>query len=755
MPVSISLLRRWFAAAAVFVVLAVAGTYFFARHKVQNALKQVPGKMGVEIQQSANGFTISKSEQGRTLFKMEASKAVQFKLDGRTELHDVRITVYGRDSDRFDQLFGDDFEYDPHTGDAVAKGVVNIQLNANPGGTTQSDQATPNGLKNPIHLKTSGLVFNQKTGNAYTREQIEFELPQGTGSARGFTYSASDNMLSLDADVKINLTGENPATITAAKGSIRKEPRVILLDTPHFQSATQVSQAEKAEIRLRADNTIETVHADGGVKVAEREGQAGKVQSARLESNQLDLIVEDSGDLLLSANFSGDVKFEGSGTQSVHGKAGRVLVNFGSKNQVNKLHADQNVLLSMASNATSQSARALNADLTAPAIDVIIAEGRHIERAETLGAARFIINPASETKGEQTTITAQKFVARFDDDGQVTSFHGAPEARIVSQNLGQPDRVSSSESVDASFLNGVLNEITQAGNVTYFDGERKAFANVGRYRPTSQVLTLEGSPRISDGGMTTTARFLTFNRTTGDASAEGNVKTTYSGLKAQPSGAMLASSSPIHVTAQTMTAHQKSATALYSGDVRLWQDANVVTAPAIEFDRDNRSLVAKGTKGQLISTVLFQSSRNAKVGPISISSLNLNYEDRQRQAMFEGGVRAAASDLTITSDKMTAFLTTRGQDSSAQGASSPGKIDRIVSEGSVVITQPNRHATGNKLVYTISDDTFVLTGGPPSIFDAEHGKITGVSLTLYRHDDRVLVKGDPATPAVTQTRVAR
>ena len=58
--------------------------------------------------------------------------------------------------------------------------------------------------------------------------------------------------------------------------------------------------------------------------------------------------------------------------------------------------------------------------------------------------------------------------------------------------------------------------------------------------------------------------------------------------------------------------------------------------------------------------------------------------------------------------------------------------------------QPNRRATGEKLVYTAADDKFVLTGGPPSIFDAEHGKITGDSLTFYRRDDRVLVEGKQA-----------
>jgi len=72
-----------------------------------------------------------------------------------------------------------------------------------------------------------------------------------------------------------------------------------------------------------------------------------------------------------------------------------------------------------------------------------------------------------------------------------------------------------------------------------------------------------------------------------------------------------------------------------------------------------------------------------------------------------------------------------------------------------VVTQPNRQATGDRLVYTTEDDKFVLTGGPPSIFDAEHGKITGVSLTLFGHDDRVVVEGSNSAPTVTETRVAR
>jgi lipopolysaccharide export system protein LptA len=80
-------------------------------------------------------------------------------------------------------------------------------------------------------------------------------------------------------------------------------------------------------------------------------------------------------------------------------------------------------------------------------------------------------------------------------------------------------------------------------------------------------------------------------------------------------------------------------------------------------------------------------------------------------------------------------------------------------EHSVVMTQPTRRATGDRLVYTAAEGKFVLTGGPlsgpPSIFDAERGKTTGDSLTFYRHDDRVLVEGKETSPTITRTEVAR
>jgi lipopolysaccharide export system protein LptA len=204
-----------------------------------------------------------------------------------------------------------------------------------------------------------------------------------------------------------------------------------------------------------------------------------------------------------------------------------------------------------------------------------------------------------------------------------------------------------------------------------------------------------------------------------------------------------------------MMVHGSSAVALYSGGARLWQDANAVDAPTIEFDRDHRSMVANGSQAQTVSTVLEQVDKSGKSTPVAITSAGLNYKDADRCAHFDGGVVAKGADLTITSLQMDAFLQPRGQNFSGSSPISGGKLDKIIAYGKVVITQPNRLATGNQLVYNTEDDKFVLTGGPPSIFDAEHGRITGVSLTLFRHDDRVLVEGSSSEPTITETRVAR
>ena len=207
MPLPVYRLRRWLLAAAVVFTAVVGGMYFYARVRARNVLKEVPDKIGYDIKQTATGFQFSKSDGGRTLFTIQATDVKQFKFNGRAELHNVSIVLYGRDSTRFDQISGEDFAYDPKSGDVTANGEVQIDLEANPAGLTGPDQATPKELKNPIHLKTRDLVFNRETGNAWTNAKVEFRTPQATGSAVGVQYAGKANTLTLTSQIHVLLTG--------------------------------------------------------------------------------------------------------------------------------------------------------------------------------------------------------------------------------------------------------------------------------------------------------------------------------------------------------------------------------------------------------------------------------------------------------------------------------------------------------------------------------------------------------------------
>jgi lipopolysaccharide export system protein LptA len=827
MPLKVYRLRRLLAATAVLLTLVVAGMYFYARSKATNVLKQFPGKIGYDIKQTASGFQFSKSDGKRTLFTIQASDVKEFKLNGNAELHNVSIVLYGRDSSRFDQIYGDDFAYNQKTGDVTAKGDVQIDLVANPAGLASPDQATPKELKNPIHLKTRDLVFNKDSGNAMTAARVEFQTPEATGWAMGVKYAGKSNTLTLSSQIHLVLNGSYAALIEAEHGIITNDPREIILDHPHLTRQDGTVQSDQAVFYLGRENQVERVLATGNfttetrMQEAKRSGSAKTRTSSgknaaqpepsemRSRADQAEFLLEGKHDLLRTAVLTGSVHIEQTGLQPMQGDAGRMILDFAGQNELQKVHALDGVHLTQKAATSSQPAAKGIAtgpqdfELTAPIIDFRIAQGHTLKHAVTSGTAQITIaeavaagsGSAQSLRAQRTVVTAGKFEAEFassEGRNHLASVHGAPGARIVNSTSGEPDRISTSDAVDAAFLpQGGIEAITQQGNVAYTDGQSpekrmQAWANSARYTPSDQMLLLTGSPRVVNGGMATTANTIRINRTSGDALAQDDVKSTYSELKEQPDGALLASSSPIHVAAHSMTAHNNSGVALYTGNARLWQDANIVEAPTIQFDRDHRSLTAQGTPARPVQTILVQAEKvkadqveTEKAGtestaptgksagkaagksaplsgstPIAITAAKLTYVDSERRVHYEGGVMAKGGDFTATAKTLDAYLVPRSQTTNKPSFVSSGQLDRMVAQDEVVIQQPKRRAEGQKLVYTAAEDKFVLTGGPPSIFDAEQGKITGVSLTFFRRDDRVLVEGGASAPVVTQTRVA-
>ena len=738
MPLDPKRLRRWFAAGAILAVLVAA--YFYLRGILKSApVAQAPRTLPGNVEKSGKGFTFSQSEGGKTLFTIRAASFEQFKEGGKAELQDVSIIVYGRDASRSDQIYGSKFSYDQSTGDITAEGEVHIDLDANSTGSAQADQTGAPETTNVIHVKTSELTFNKTSGVAHTDQRIEFRVPQASGSAVGALYDSHKSVLTLQSAVKIVRADEQKSSLAAQSASISKDPRAIIFRGATIEQPPRTMTAERLSVLLREDNSVDRILASGNVHAYAKGDKPFEVAASEGE------LALDNSNQLRSGVMKGDVSFESRGPSPAHGKTGRLLLSFGTRGRLAKARAEDGVDITQGPAAKSE-------ELKAAAVDVLFGPGNHVEKATTSSGPAQIVLAQTSQKTTTTTISAGQFDAKFNAQNRLSSVFGSPDARIVSVTPGQPDRVASGHDVSATFNDqGGISAADLTGAFNYQEAQRTATAERAHYNPADDSLALIGSPRIVDTGMVITADSIQLNQKTGSAVARGDVKTTYNDLKPQANGAMFSSSDPVHVTGTTAVANRGTGVAHYTA-ARLWQGANIVEAPSLTFDKAHRSLLAQSDKTGRVTSVFLSPQKSGTAKPVNVTADRLTYVDSDRKAVFSGSVLLRNDDFTMTADTAQILLAARGQGGDKGG----NQLDRIVAQGDIVIQEPERKATGRQLVYTASDQKFVLTGSSakkPSIFDAEHGQISGDSLTFYTHDGRVLVGSGESSQNLTPTRI--
>ena len=167
-------------------------------------------------------------------------------------------------------------------------------------------------------------------------------------------------------------------------------------------------------------------------------------------------------------------------------------------------------------------------------------------------------------------------------------------------------------------------------------------------------------------------------------------------------------------------------------------------------------------------------------GLVRITSSLLVYSDSSRQAEFTGGIRVLDQNGEMVGQQATVFFSPASVDKAARpdGADVPatsaaakqrrsarpgpnltgllgGNVERIVATQHIEITQPGRKATGERLVYTASDQMFVLTGtaaAPPRVTDAAQGATTGAELIFHSGDESVIVSGNHGEASAQRVR---
>lgn len=775
MRVTIERLRRWVLGAACLLVAVVAGFVLYGRYRFRHIEKDLPARLGANIQQTATGWSYSQSSEGHTLFTIKASKESQLK-SGHVLLHDVDITLYGAPgSGRQDRIWGSDFDYDEKAGIAISQGDVNIELSGVNGSTPAAPGTPPQ--SNAIRVRTSGLTFMQKTGDANTAQPVEFQLPRAAGSAVGASYNSKTGVLVLNSAVKITTSSNGrSAVVNAAHATMLRNSMQAFLDSASMQYEQEDGSADAATVFFRRDGTAERIDAkghvrmrnDNGATVASEAAQVlmnsdseptqaaldGGVQFAAVQPNQRMQGSAGSGTLLFAsegesgetalhhAEFRQAVHFtdeiaglpkdpRGRATKQVQGE--KVDVDFAPKHkrgavQASKVTADGSPVVTMQqipSKGPEQSTRISGDQLVAT-----LGAGNVLQTLDGTGHTRLVEQGAD---GSHDTSQGDVLHATF---AQQAGAAVPGNAKPVKSAKEQEPRLVTT--LDTAIQDGhvVMTETpTKKPGAATQPATLTGWAQHAEFHAADEVLHLTGRPRIDDGQtMQMAAERIDYHRRTQDAAAEGNVKATYTQEGKGQGGAVGfggGGNGPVHIVAGRAAMQHASQTTDFFGTVsdpaRMWQGGDTLTAPVIEIDRSRDVLKAWGedTGGQpaVRATFLTTTKKGQQPSSAEVQSQTLLYSDKDRQADFHGSVTMEQADGVIHADDGRVFLKPeRTEKSGAEAEKQPeqkqgsqkqnSQIQRMVAQGHVVFTQPGRKGEGEKLVYTADDGRYVLTGTP-------------------------------------------
>jgi lipopolysaccharide export system protein LptA len=803
MRITIKRLRWLIAGLACMLIGVLGGFLVYARYRIRHFGGDLPGKLGINIQQTANGYMFSQSEKGHTNFTIHASKLVQFKGNGHAELHDVAITLYGPPgTNREDHVYGSDFDYDQNNGIATAQGEVQIDLqtplqsSGNP--ASEGEQAE----KSTIHVKASGLVFNQKTGIATTDRPVEFQLPKAAGKAVGATFDSKQGVLVLDKHVELTTSANGePAVVHASHAQLLRNSRQAFLLNAETEFRNERSTAGQAIVYFRQDGSTERIDAKGNVHTVLDDGAEATSQIAN--------ITFDEKSQPTQAVMGGGVNFIAKDdAQSMHGNAVEGTLSFGPDAALRHAQfrdavsfVDEQLKLNNdpRGKATRQvQASKLDIDFTTGADKKTVAQ-KALATGNAVATLRTIPSKGPE---QNTTICADQLLATLSNGRAIQQLDGSGHTRIEDLAQDGATNVSTGDTLHILFVpqsqspapvrsrtspgveSAQIDRAVQEGNVSVTqtpaktakqaNGEAqlplRATAKRAEYHADDRVLHLTGGSRVNNGAMDLTAQTVDYRRDTGDATAKGDVKATYlreGNQQIAPAGSIFGGQGPVHIVAAEAELQHASGESIFRGQVRMWQGSNAVSAPVVELSRAQQTLKAHGdmdTKAHAVDTTIASSmGTKRQQSVIRVKSNTLVYSDKERRGDFGGDVVAIAPDGTIRSDHADFFLhpATQAKTQNQPGAlSQPGassQIEKIIAKGNVVLTQPGRKGEGEQLVYTSVDGRYVLTGtaaNPPRISDVANGTTTGATLIFNDQDDSVEVSGGQSA-AVTKTRAPK
>jgi lipopolysaccharide export system protein LptA len=485
---TIERIRTLVLAAGVLLVVALGVFLAIGRFKSPFSRRDIPKRLGIDIEQEANGVTYTQAHGGHTLFKIHASKVVQLKND-HALLHDVRIELYGADGSRVDSIEGNEFEYDQKAGTATASGPVEMTLTrpgeaaavlpqANPqpaaGEKSKSNPLTAaaqTAARGEIHVKTSGLTFDQQSGVVTATERVDFSMIQGSGSSVGASYDSQQGFLVLNRDVDLIM---HPAASAGSGMAGAREAGTVEIHAAHAEFYTDTNlcnlraasadyrgshaMAAQAQIIFRDDGTAVRLEATGGFSVATAAGGHLTAPVAAMDF--------DEHNQPRHGHLEGGVTMDSvSGARTVHGTAPTMEIEFTPQGGLRHAHLERGVVLR--SEETNQDAAGVPVHVSrtwrSPVADVEFrpalrqekgrSEGK-IEPATMHGYGGVTVSGMSQRGNAApapSRLAADEVSGEFGPDSTLTAITGLGHASLEQTTAAGAHEMARSDQLEAHF----------------------------------------------------------------------------------------------------------------------------------------------------------------------------------------------------------------------------------------------------------------------------------------------------------------
>jgi lipopolysaccharide export system protein LptA len=747
----------WLILAAIAVIVGgVTVTYRRQNRELREQAPAKPESMPAGLSSVAQDWSwieTSAPPESRTICRIKAKDARQVKDSNHIELEQVELKLPSLHGPNYNLVHSAHAEYNQSDKRLYSDGEVDITL-------AVPDEGPPKHTLVSIH--SSGVTFDSGSGKATTDRVTTFKFENGDGKAVGASYDPGTRELFLNSHAELhwNPPGPHAKPIKIEAGQV--------IYREHLAGVWLSPWA-----KMTRDNTIveagETVIAleDGSIHHIDAQKAHGtdaypnrKLQYA---ADHLTVDYGDTGEVeKITGEGNARLVSESEGSQVV-ATCDRVDLDFadyqGTATLTQALVTGHGFLESKPDPKAAVTAGKEPAEsriLRSESIQIKMRPGgRELANLETHapGELEFLPNRPGQ---RHRKFTGEHMLIAYGAQNRIQSF-SAVNCRTVSDPTPEevakhrPVTTTVSKNMAATFdpKTSQLAHMEQWGDFSYENGDRKARADRGILEQAENRITLDQHGRMWDATENTNADHIVLDEKSGNFTADGHVNTSRlpdQGKKKSDS-AMLSGEEPLQAVARKMTSSNHNRLVKYDGDAVLWQGANRIQGDRVEIDREKRTILADGH-------VVTQSHEASKEGDAPanpapsvftlVKAPHMVYTDQDRLAHYSGGVFLNRGGLQMKATDLRSWLAEEGADNRLQKAYADGAV-QIVQSGPI----RTRVGTSDHAEYYTDEEKIILRGGDPQMNDSVRGNTKGAELTYFSNDDRLLVNGSAAQPAIS------